>query len=101
MRVSGALSFANDAKLRQLPADLSVNALDLSNCTALERLPDGLRVRRLNLSGAWNPQKLLDGLSCYELDLSQTHIESIPPSLHVEYRLNCTGCAALRSLPDG
>src|SRR5689334_12811682 len=99
MRVSGALKFADDKNLRELPPGLTVNSLDLSNCINLESAPR-LCARRLNLSGSWNPQHLLDNLTCYELDLTGTHITAIPPTLRVEYRLNCTGCAALQSLPE-
>jgi hypothetical protein len=101
MRVTGPLSLVDDATLTELPDGLTVGALDLSNCVNLKRLPRGLKVRRLKLSGAWNPEPLLAGLSCYELDLSQTHVTTIPPDLRVEYKLDCSGCAALQMLPAG
>jgi hypothetical protein len=102
LKVSGALSFADDTELTGLPDGLEVGTLSLSRCTALRTLPSGLRVRRLDLSGRWDPSFLLrPGLACYDLDLKHTAISALPADLNVEYRIDLEGCTALRSLPDG
>ncbi len=41
------------------------------------------------------------GLRCYELDARETALETLPDDLHVEYKLDLSGCTALRELPAG
>ena len=104
LRVTGALSFADNLKLTALPDGLTVSSLDLTGCRNLRGLPRGLRVRRLVMAGSWDPQPLLDAageLSCYELDLTNTRIRSLPAGVKVEYKLDLEGCTELESLPAG
>ena len=96
----GHLSYAGDRKITELPAGLTARSLDLSGCVHLRCLPKDLSVTRLNLRGCSSLQCLPSGLRCYELDLRETPLETLPADLDVEYKLDLSGCAALRELPE-
>jgi hypothetical protein len=67
------------------------------------RAPAGIETGVLPLSFTAT-RKLITlppGLRCYSLSLADQSIESLPPDLQVEYKLDLTNCRELTSLPDG
>lgn len=64
--------------------------------------PDGLRTGVLNLalSETKSPVTLPAGLQCYSLNLQGQPLVELPQGIHVEFKLNLTGCDQLRRLPD-
>ena len=102
LSVHAPLSFAGNARLTRLPADLSCPDLDVSGCPNLYALPAGLNVTRLNASGTHlrTLPALVDTFTLH-VDLSGcTELTELPANLRVG-TLNLSGCTALRELPEG
>ncbi len=101
LRVSGSLVLSGGNWLTTLPAGLQADNIDLSGCDTLETLPDGLKTRCLNLTGCTGLKSLPNGLHCNELNLNNTLLHGLPSDLRVDFRLDCSGCVVLETLPVG
>ena len=64
-------------------------------------LPTDVGLRTLDLSGERGLTALPDGLHGFGLNLTDTGITELPADLHVDFKLNLTGCTALETLPRG
>lgn len=71
--------------------------LDLRG-TPVRRLPAGLRCVKLRVDQCSDLRTLPEGLACFELSAQDLLIEELP-AMKVDYRLDLSGCHALRALP--
>ncbi|GEM47497.1 DUF6745 domain-containing protein [Deinococcus cellulosilyticus] len=78
--VQGVLEFQGEKQLRSLPAFLTCDTLDVRECPNLHRLPDGLSAGTV-LAG-------------------YTHLQSVPDTIKVKFKLDLEGCTSLISLPE-
>ncbi|GGJ24231.1 DUF6745 domain-containing protein [Deinococcus roseus] len=81
LTVQGTLSFKGEKRLTHLPAHLTCDVLDVQECPRLKSLPEGLTTGTL-LAG-------------------YTHLETLPSSLKVKFKLDLEGCTSLICLPQG
>lgn len=81
LTVQGLLDLHGEKKLTSLPAFLSCDTLSIQGCPNLQALPENLSAGTL-LAG-------------------YTHVQAIPATLKVKFKLDLSGCTSLTSLPEG
>ena len=102
LTVNGSLDLSLAQDLQSLPDGLTVDSLDLSGCTSLTALPQNLNIRRaLILDYCTALTELPMGISCYELSAAGTPLQTLPPDLTVDFKIDLTDCGQLERLPDG